>query len=322
MLSRAFACTFAVLAVSTLDPHAAAQPVPDPNIMVTGKREPPTEREVTAQARNVSIIGSPLDNPLPRFEDRVCPGVLGLEDDDAAYIIQRIRHNAEQLDVRLHKDDGKCEPNFIVAFVEDAQGQMAQLARSQGYMLAGLSVDVRGELVDAPGAARVWTNTVLRTNTGAPMPQRRETTIAPERTLSVNPENGESARMSLPPEARGSASHSRISFPFREDIYSVLILFDRQQVLGKSLLQLADYATMRGLAFTRETRGEPEAETILSLFDGTGPKPGRLTVFDLAYLNSLYDGIPNMPAQSKIGGVNRHMERQVAVAAEEAESRE
>jgi hypothetical protein len=321
MLSRAFAWTFAMMAAaSVLSPTATAQPAPpDPNIVVTGEREPPTNREIAEQARNISIIGSPLDNPLPRFEDRVCPGVLGLKDEDAAYVIQRIRHNAEQFEVRLHKDDGKCQPNFIVAFVEDAQGQMAQLARSQGYMLAGLSVDARGELIDAPGAARVWTNTVLRTNTGMPIPQRRETSIAPERTLSFNPDNGETARISLPPEARGENSHSRISFAFREDIYSVLILFDREEVRGKSLLQLADYATMRGLAFTRETRGEPEAATILSLFDGDGPKPERLTAFDRAYLASLYDGIPNMPAQSKIGGVNRHLERQQVAAQREGE---
>ena len=297
---------------------AQTEPPSDRQIVVTGQREPPTEREVTEQARNISIVGSPLDNPLPRFEDRVCPGVLGIKEEDAAYIIQRIRHNAEQFDVRLHKDDGKCDPNFIVAFVEDAQGQMAQLARRQGYMLAGLSTNQLGELVDAPGAARVWTNTVMRTNTGMPVPNRRETSVAPERTFSYNPETGEAARMSLPPEARGDNSHSRISFALREDIYSVLILFDREEVRGKSLLQLADYATMRGLAFTRETRGEAEAETILGLFDGDGPKPERLTAFDLGYLGSLYDGIPNIPATSKLANVGDHMERQ-ARAAERAQ---
>ncbi len=290
----------------------AAQPAPvsDRNIVVTGEREAPTEREISEQARNISIIGSPRDNPLPRFEDRLCPGVLGLKDEDAAFIIQRIRHNAERFKVRLHPDDGKCEPNLIVAFVEDAQGQMAQLARSQGYMLAGLSTSARGELLDAPGAARVWTNTVMRTNTGAPAPSRGSTSTVPERVLSYNPESGATAKMGLPPGATGSASHSRIYFPLREDIHSVLVLFDREQVRDKSLLQLADYATMRGLAFTRETRGEPEAETILNLFDGESTKPERLTTFDLGYLGSLYDGLPNMPAESKIRNVRRHMERQ------------
>jgi len=316
MLIRAFAgAALAAALLTGSGLSAQSEQEDDPNIVVTGERTPPTTREITEQARNISIIGSPLDNPLPRFSDRVCPGVLGLQDDAAAYIVERIRHNAEQFDIRLHKDDGKCEPNLIVAFVEDAQGQMAQLARNQGYMLAGMSTDQRGELVDAPGAARVWTNTVMRTNTGAPAPNRNDRGNAPERVLSFDPESGVASSIAgMPPEARGNASHSRIYFPLREDIYSVLILFDRAQVQGKSLLQLADYASMRGFAFTRETRGEVRADTILGLFDGDGPKPERLTPFDIAYLSSLYDGIPNMPAQSKLGGVNKFLERQVAAA--------
>src|SRR6187399_331337 len=314
MLSRVHVRIVCSLVACTVACPAAAQAAPanTPNIVVRAGREPPTREQVADQARHISIIGSPLDNPLPRFEDRVCPGVQGLKGDDAAYIIQRVRQNAERFKIRL-AEDGTCQPNFIVAFVEDAQGQMAQLARSQGYMLAGLSVDQRGELVDAPGAARVWTNTVMRTNTGAPAPHRRETGNAPERVLSYDPTTGAASTLSgMPPEARGNASHSRIYFPLREDIYSVLIIFDRDQVRDKTLLQLADYATMRGLAFTRETRGEVSADTILSLFDGEGTKPERLTAFDLGYLGSLYDGIPNMPAMSKIRNVGRHMERQQA----------
>jgi len=293
-----------------------AEPPTERQIVVTGEREPPTEREVTDQARNISIIGSPLDNPLPRFEGVLCPGVLGLKGDAAAYIVERLRYNAEQFDLRLAEDDGNCEPNLIVAFVEDAQDALVTLARSQGYMLAGLSIDRRGELLDAPGAARVWVNTVTRTNTGMPVPSARDASSAPEKTISYD-ESGP-IRVTMPPVASGWASHSRIYFPTREDIVSVLVLFDRDQVRGKSLLQLADYATMRGFAFTRETRGEVPATTILSLFDGEGPKPERLTEFDLGYLGSLYEGIPNIPAASKLASVSNHIERQ----AEAAEARQ
>lgn len=305
--SAAFAAALACGAASL-----AAQPAEpaDPSIVVRGERDPPTEAQVTEQARHISIIGSPLDNPLPRFEGWICPGVLGLKDEGAAFVIQRIRHNAEQYNLRLAEDDGTCEPNLIVAFVDDAQNQLVALARSQGYMLAGLSVDQRGELLDAPGAARVWINTLTRTNTGMPVPTQRDASSAPERTISYDASSGAPVKLALPPVVSGSASHSRIYSPTREDIVSVLVLFDREQVRGKTLLQLADYATMRGLATTRETSGEPAAATILSLFDGDGPKPGRLTEFDLAYLESLYDGLPNMPAQSKLANVAEHMERQ------------
>ena len=316
MSSRALLFPVAALAALAAVSSAAAQPVPDPNILVTGERDPPTEREITAQARNISIIGDPLDNPLPRFEDWICPGVLGLTEEASAYIIERIRYNAEQYNLRLAPNDGTCEPNLIVAFIDDAQNALADLARRNGYMLAGLSVSERGDLLEAPGAARVWVNTVTRTRDGMPTESARDASSAPERRGSTfggtdgggNPITAPYS-MPLPPVAATQAAQSRIFFPIREDIVSVMVLFDRAEVRGKTLLQLADYATMRSLATTRETSGEPAAETILSLFDGDGPKPERLTAFDQGYLDSLYRGIPNLPAQSKIAGVADAMER-------------
>ena len=43
-----------------------------------------------------------------------------------------------------------------------------------------------------------------------------------------------------------------------------------------------------------------------------GAKPERLTAFDLAYLESLYEGLPNLPAQSKIADVKARMQSQRA----------
>jgi len=315
----------ALPALAVAAPLAAQQASPsDREIVVTGEREPPTRNEITEQARNISIIGDPRDNPLPRFEDRICPGVLGLTGDAAGYIIDRIRYNAEQFGLRISPDDGSCEANFIVAFVDDAQNQLVELARNNGYMLAGMSVTSRGDLLDAPGAARVWVNTLTRTRDGMPTQSARDAAGAPERRGSTfggtdgggNPVSNPYSS-GLPPVAATQGANSRIFFPVREDIVSVLVLFDRAQVRGKTLLQLADYATMRGFATTRETSGEPEAATILSLFDGPGPKPDRLTEFDLGYLGSLYEGIANLPAHSKIAGVSVHMERQAEAQAQE-----
>jgi hypothetical protein len=318
MLSRSCISTCAaVVAAIAFSPSLAAQDAQeDRSIVVTGEREPPTREQVLEQAKNISIVGDPRDNPLARFEDRVCPGVLGLTNEAASYINERIRYNAEQLDLRIAPNDGACEPNLIVAFVEDAQNTLVDLARRNGYMLAGLSVTQRGELLDAPGAARVWANTLTRTRDGMPVPSSRDGSAAPERQGSVyggtdgggNPISNQYA-MALPPVAATWSASSKIFFATREDIVSVMILFDKAQVRGKSLMQLADYATMRGLALTRETSGEPTAATILSLFDGEGPKPDRLTEFDLGYLGSLYRDLPNLPAASKIAGVSDEMVR-------------
>jgi hypothetical protein len=330
--ARPGAVILATCATLFLGSGLEAQPTPAPppsdrQIVVTGQVRPPaSDEDITSQARNISIVGDPLHNPLPRFEDRLCPGVLGLKPEAATYVIDRIRYNAQQLGLRMAPDDGTCEPNLIVAIVEGAQEQLAQLASNQGYMFAGLSVTRRGDLFEASGAARVWVNTLTRTRDGMPTQSARDAAGAPERrgtTFGGTDGAGNAITntysMPLPPVAATQAAQSRIFFPTREDIVSVLVLFDKEQVRGKTLLQLADYATMRGFASTRETKGDPAADTILSLFDGDGPKPGELTDFDHAYLGSLYSGIPNMPATSKLGNVNRILQHQQVEPDEEAQ---
>ena len=136
MSFRAAACSVAALVAVVGASSAAAQPAPDTNIVVTGERDPPTEREITAQARNISIIGDPRDNPLPRFEDRICPGVLGLTDDAAAYIIQRIRFNAEQ----FTNTPGVILPleETIKSFKAICDGEYDHLPEAAFYMVGGI----------------------------------------------------------------------------------------------------------------------------------------------------------------------------------------
>jgi hypothetical protein len=86
----------------------------------------------------------------------------------------------------------------------------------------------------------------------------------------------------------------------------VMVLFDRSAVLDMTLVQLADYATMRGMAQTRAPDTVSVA-SILGLFqpvdvDGDNRANG-LTDFDRAYLSAVYEGIPNMPAGIRLGRV-------------------
>ena len=110
-------------------------------------------------------------------------------------------------------------------------------------------------------------------------------------------------------------AHSKIYLATREDIEFVVVLFDLEKMKGKTLVQLADYATMRGLARTRpvegaENSGDQAMETILALFDPGSPPPAEMTEFDRAYLAALYDGIPNIPGVTKVLGVNRQLRLQ------------
>ena len=262
------------------------------DIVVTGRAEAPASRsEVTRQARAITAPTALRDVPLPRFEDRLCPGIFGMKGEYAALMIDRIRETAEQLDLWMTEDDGTCRPNFIVAFVDDGQAALEQIESNRGWLFQSLTTADRRELLAEDGPVRVWTTTQTRTRDGMPVP-RRET-------------------LDNPPAVNMWMAHSKIYLPTREDITQVVVLFDRKDVNGKTLVQLADYATMRGLARTRPADGEGLAlDTILALFDPAGAPPLEMTEFDRAYLGAVYDGIPNIPGITKVQGVNRQLRRQ------------
>ena len=271
----------------------------DPSIVVTGDREQPTSREVSRQARDISDITSDIyDKPLARIEDRLCPGVIGLRQEAAELMIDRIRWNAERLDMRL-ADDTACSPNLIVAFVEDGKAQIAELHDRQPWLFQTLTIPERTALLEEDGPVRVWTTAQMRTRDGMPIARRES--------------------LDSPPTVQMWMAHSKIYLTIREDITQVVVLFDREAVRGKTVIQLADYATMRSFAKTKPAEDGVALDTILTLFEPDARAPDGLTQFDQAYLRSVYDWIPNLPAASKLLGVNRQLNR---LADEDAESAE
>ncbi len=278
------------LAAAVLAAPAAAQPEPvgEPSIVVTGEAgEPPPRREVDRQARDVTVSGGDeLHRPLARIEDRLCPGVAGLKLDAASLVVERIRWQGERLGLWMAPEDN-CQPNLIVAIVEDGQAELAGLHDKYPWLFQSLAIDEREALLAEQGPVRVWTRTVTRNADGIPLARRES--------------------LDAPPVTRANAYHSKISLTIREDISQVVVLLDRRGVMGKTLIQLADYATMRGFARTRPAGADAALDTILALFDPGAAPPSGLTDFDQAYLRSLYEGIPNIRARSKILGVNQEL---------------
>jgi hypothetical protein len=296
---RAALCLAALFAAAP----AAAQPSPpaaeNGDIVVKAPEQaPPSNEDVNRQARAVTQGGDFLHSPLARFEDPLCPGILGLKPDYAAIMIDRMRAAAELFGLWL-ADDSNCRPNLIVAFVDDGKAELAELAQQHPESFIWMDTYDRKQLPAEDGPVRVWTTAVMRTRDGMAIARRDS--------------------LDNPPVANMWMAHSKIYLPVRQDINQVVVFYDRAAVKGKTLVQLADYATMRGLARTRSAREGAAMDTILTLFDPAASPPGGLTEFDRAYLASLYDGIPNLPASAKIGGVNRQLRRQAAAEQEREE---
>ena len=301
----ALAATFlgAALAAPVLAPQAAqAQQAPaeevrgeedDDTIVVRGGRPENVSRaDVHRQALDIAPTDDHLDTPLARFEGHLCPGIAGMHEEYAMLMIDRIRANAHDLGIEIQEDG--CSPNFVIVFADDSQQMLQNVVDSNPQMFQYVNRTELRRMLE-PGPVHVWNNVELRTALGHPVPRDRN--------------------LASPPIFRQNATHSRIYTSTRRDIASIMVIYDRDEVETMSIGQLADYATMRGLVQTKPT-DDLAMNSILSLFNETGPYPERLTNFDRAYLRAVYDWIPNLPGAAKLGNVNRQLR---LIAAEQSD---
>jgi hypothetical protein len=264
-------------------------PTRSSDIIVTGKAIK-DKQAVEKQARAITQGGIYYRSPLAQFQDPVCPGIIGLPVETASLIVDRIRYNAERIGIRTAQD-GKCIPNIIVAFIHNGQADLKALSKKSGHLFRGIAGPELNELLANPGPVHAWWETAIRSRQGDLL-------------------QGESENLTQIPTLNVAQSQSHIFLAHRIDITRSIVLMDLSAVDGLSVVQLADYATMRTFARTRAISGEGAADTILGLFDPDGARPPKMTSFDLAYLKSIYGGIPNLVAASKLAAIHRELRKQ------------
>ena len=283
---------FAALAAMPAAGEPAPAPPATPDIVVTGKTEPPpAPKDVYDQARDITRVppNKLYEVALPRFAAPLCPGVLGLTTRMGQAMADRMRADVARVHLRLAPPG--CSPNLLVAFVDKGQATLSELLAHHPGLFSQVAESEQQELLSEDSPVHVWNNIAIRwTGAGRPPPGW------PKEKASV------------------WGQLNRMSMPEAYDIRATLVLFDREAVLGMSLAQLADYATMRGLTHTRPppSADQPMA-TILALFAGDRDKaPGELTRFDIAYLRGLYSEAANDSAVSKLLAVRREAKKDEA----------
>jgi hypothetical protein len=219
-----------------------------------------------------------VEEPLARFEDRICPGIVGMDVESAEAMVWRIRQNMEALGRRLDAPE-TCKPNLLVMFVASGKDSVEALRRSDNWLFDYMAPEERERLFNETGPARALVRTVPRTRDGI--------VIARQRDLSGVPQAG------------GFMAHSKIYGATRNDIVSAQVFLDRDAMKGLTIGQLADYVTFRALTVALPQTEGARAASIVSLFDEGATAPAGLTAFDKAYLTELYSGIPNIPGPTR-----------------------
>ncbi|HEX8654460.1 MAG TPA: hypothetical protein VF693_04460 [Allosphingosinicella sp.] len=295
--------TAIALALAGSGPAASAQPqAGDPTILVTGQA--PLDGD--AARRMAERIAVRRDGQLARFEAPVCPEVTGFPEPYAGRVAERIRTVARAAGARVAGPG--CAPNLHLVIVDDGRGFARELHRAQPGAFGGIARAELRRLTQEAGPTRSWTKTMVRDANGrvpAVAPSERSTESAASPVTSPGSAIGGSAvlRIDRPslvnPQVVQSIEHS-------------FVVLETQAIFGMDLLQVADYAAMRGLAITAPTLPAGE-HSILTLFAGVPERaPRRLTAVDRGYLAGLYGTPANLAAAAQRAAIARSIERAAA----------
>lgn len=258
------------------------------DIIVTG-RTAPKLKEVTRQAEAVSATTDRLDSSLARFPDPVCPTVYGLSPELNSLIAARMRKDAAAAGMAIAKE--KCEANAIVVFVTNGQAEIKTLTDTRPELFAGLSLAERRALANASGPVHCWRRIAVLGRQG-------------DRLDSAGGLDTPSLKVDWP-------SHLVLSTQLA--IEGAIVVIDLPATMGKTVAQLADYASMRLFVETRPPSTSAPIATILSLFDSTaGTPPASLTAFDVAYLKSVYEAAAGQTGISTLGSVAHTLRKDAA----------
>src|SRR4029453_3989369 len=266
----------------------AAESQSQESVVVQGQR-----REI-AQALRKLI--APADNEqLARFEDEVCPMVMGMPRDWTASLTRMIRDNVIAVGGKVGKVG--CKINAAVIFIDQPLELIKAFAEAEpGYF--NMTPRELGKFAAVQKPVASWHVTDMRSRDGVELGQL-----------------GSLGMESLPTNARitRDISTSRLYSPVREDMLVGFVVIDRQQTPGKSLRQLADLATMHLLLDINQEAGERDPGSILSLFEERAEgvaRPMRLSNFDRGALRGFYTQRENnRSARQQAENIAREIEK-------------
>lgn len=233
-------------------------------------------KEAARELANIITPRHDLSDALPRYSSPICIFVYGLNKDYGAALIEKMHKNIADVGLKLDKDG--CQPNLVVAFVDDAAKEIENFKTRKKFSWLFSSLD-RFEvkkLSQETGTSRAWRTTVPGSRFG----------IELERTRFVK---GLAAELPGEVYDNPEASSGRLTAATSNLVKASIVMMEWGGVNDKTVGQLADFATMRALLPVNEiTNAEAQTiDSILSIFTSNGG-PDALTEFDKAYLQAYY----------------------------------
>lgn len=250
-------------------------------IVVEGQRGTEDRPSVVTKLRR--MIDESTGDQLARFEDEICPVVIGMPADWAAILTRVIRENIVATGGKLGRDG--CSVNAAVIFIDQPQELLWALNKEEPSFFMNMSPREFDQFSGPRRAAYSWHTVNTYTKDGVHMDK-----------------------------VSRFASATRLYTNVREEMESGIVVIDRRATIGKSLRQLADFATMHLMLDVNWRSNQVDRSSILSLFHQheAGP-PLRMSSFDRNALSGFYlQRENNRTADQQRQNIARAIERQEA----------
>jgi hypothetical protein len=212
------------------------------------------------------ILPPIMDAQLGRFEDPLCPTVIGLPEKLRDEVIARMRLVTAATKVAMAS--GRCTPNLVLIVVPDKRALIEGMRREKRAYLYGVGADRVHQMENSRSPVAAWQISDIVGADGMP--------------LRVDGDGFPRLFTTVPP--------SRMSDSTRSRLLAGIVVVETRGLLNVSTRQLADYALMRTLTPMEAREREAPASSVLSLFnDGVKPAdaPQSVTVWDVALLEAL-----------------------------------
>lgn len=229
-----------------------------------------------------AVIGTSRNAQLARFEKPVCPAVRGLRPDWSMRIERIIRANVVAAGGKPAPEG--CEVNAIALFVGDPHELVVRLnARHPSFFAMRPAAFDRFARPGQP--AYSWRVTGTYGSRGQILRHISSLTWADPNSGAIM-----TTRLYDPAPMPTDETGSRLVTGVRDEIEAGFVAIDRDLAEGKSLRQLADFATLHLMLEIKPGAGRRDGDSILALFEqrpGWVP-PARMSNFDRGALSGFY----------------------------------
>ncbi len=223
---------------------------------------------------------------LARYEDDICPVVIGLPADFTAIMTRMINENIIAAGGKLAADG--CDDNAAVIFIDEPRRFVRALYKERPRFFHGMTPRTFDYFSKPQRPVYSWHLTNNYTPEGIPVGQKVHV-----------------------------CSATRLYTPIKVHLEAGMVVIDRRKVIGKTLRQMADFATMHLLVEVNWRSPRMDETSILALFQSEIESPQRLSEFDRHALRGFYiqreNNLTALMQQQNIATAIRKQERGIVV---------